>query len=119
MSIKGDVIAIGLAGAVLLAAGWYAKKKITDTAGDALQAINPLNNDNVFNKGFSWAYSGLGAHNSTSIGADVYDLTHPPTTTEEVKNLPMGAGTAVGIYQWATGSKGDQVNDFKKWWASW
>ncbi|WP_373986996.1 hypothetical protein [Duganella sp. BuS-21] len=28
MSIKGDVIAITIAGAVLLAAGWYAKKKV-------------------------------------------------------------------------------------------
>jgi hypothetical protein len=35
MSLKGDIIAVGLAGAVLLAAGWYAKKKAADAA-DAL-----------------------------------------------------------------------------------
>lgn len=33
MSIKGDLIAVGIAGAVLLAAGWYAKKKLEDAAG--------------------------------------------------------------------------------------
>lgn len=34
MSIKGDVIAIGVAGVVVLAAGWYAKKKIAGVASD-------------------------------------------------------------------------------------
>lgn len=30
MSLKSDLIVVGVAGLVLLAAGWYAKKKVSD-----------------------------------------------------------------------------------------
>jgi hypothetical protein len=39
MSIKGDFIAVGIAGVVLLAAGWYAKKKITGAVSGAGAAV--------------------------------------------------------------------------------
>jgi predicted phage tail protein len=39
MSIKGDVIAVGIAGVVLLAAGWYAKKKLESAVTDAGNAV--------------------------------------------------------------------------------
>lgn len=39
MSIKGDVIAVGIAGVVLLAAGWYAKKKLESAVTDAGSAV--------------------------------------------------------------------------------
>lgn len=39
MSIKGDVIAIGIAGVVLAAAGWYAKKKISGAVTGAGTAV--------------------------------------------------------------------------------
>lgn len=39
MSIKTDIIAVSIAGVVLLAAGWYAKKKLTGVAAGAVAEI--------------------------------------------------------------------------------
>lgn len=130
MSLKGDVIAVGVAGAVLLAAAWYAKKKAGEAADElarlaqqaldeAGHAINPFDEKNLASRAANSIYQAASPNNTGTIGTATYDIVHTPTTTEEVRNLPMGASTAVDIYQWATGSKGDQVNDFKKWWASW
>ena len=133
MSIKGDVIAVGVVGGVLLLAGWYATKKIGegmdklaqlpgavwDAAKEAAPYVNPADERNVVNTAVNSVYRSASPNNTGTLGTAVYDLWHPPTTTEGVRALPLGASTAVDIYQWATGSKGDQVNDFKKWWASW
>jgi hypothetical protein len=137
MSIKGDVIVLGVAGVVLVAAAWYAKRKIGaaadalaelpgmawDAAGAALPYLNPADARNIVNQGANGFYQIVTGDEVGTIGTKIYDIynqpTWTPTTTEEVRALPGGASVAVDLYQWATGSKGDQVNDFKKWWASW
>jgi hypothetical protein len=71
MSIKGDVIAVGLAGAVLLAAAWYAKKKIAAVA----PYLNPADERNVVNQAALGFYQSMTGSTGT-IGGDFYDATH-------------------------------------------
>lgn len=39
MSLRGDLIAAGVAGVVLLAAAWYAKKKVESVAAGAVDKV--------------------------------------------------------------------------------
>jgi hypothetical protein len=90
MGIKGDVIAIGIAGAVLLAAGWYAKRKlagaataISNAAQQALPYINPADRNNVAYSGVNALGGALTGDSSWSLGGWLYDISHGganPTT---------------------------------------
>lgn len=72
MSIKGDVIAVGIAGAVLFAAAWYAKKKIKDNVPN----VNPFDQNNVINKAANSLYQDVTGDKNGTIGTGLYDLAH-------------------------------------------
>ena len=69
--MAGAVVA-GLALAYALYKGAGA---VADVVGDAAQAVNPLNNDNVINRGFTSIYQGVTGSEGT-LGTDVYDIVH-------------------------------------------
>jgi hypothetical protein len=64
--------AAGLALAYMVTKG---AGKVVDMVGDAAQAINPQNNDNIINKGFTSIYQGATGSAGT-IGGDFYDAFH-------------------------------------------
>lgn len=125
MGLKGDIIAVGVAGAVLLVAGWYAKRKLTEAAGVVADAVapyvpyvNPASEANVVNQAamsfYQWA-SGSGG----TLGGDLYDATHGgalsngtfnPTSPNNVINRNVDS-----LYQWATGSNGTIGGDLYEW----
>lgn len=72
MSIKGDVIAVGIAGAVLFAAAWYAKKKVVENAPN----LNPFDEKNVINKAANSFYQDVTGDKNGTIGTGLYDITH-------------------------------------------
>jgi hypothetical protein len=131
-SLKEDAIIIAGIGLGVVAIAWYAKYKVgqvadgladgavqlwdkaTDSAGETVHYFNPWSDDAT---AYNDLYRYVGANNST-LGGDVYDLWHtgPHPTNEQVKALPMGAGTSLSIYQAITGSKGNQIDDFNNWW---
>ena len=85
MSVK--LIAYTAAAVALIAGGYYAYRKVTgvtsdalDAAGEALNAINPLNNDNVINTGAIDLYQKVTGSKGT-IGTDLYDWLNPDKST--------------------------------------
>lgn len=73
-------IIIGLAGfGVAVIALYYTKKSVTavtDGVKTAAQAVNPVNNDNIINKGVNAVF---GLDNKTeSIGTKIYDWVNEP-----------------------------------------
>jgi hypothetical protein len=90
MSIKGDLIAVGVAGAVLLAAGWYAKKKIGeagnaisagagqlwDAAKDATKYVNPTSDQNLAYQGASSLTRWLTGQETGDLGTIAWDFVH-------------------------------------------
>ncbi len=82
MSLKTDAIAVGIVGVILLAAGWYAAKKLKAVADVALPYINPADEQNVVNQaanGFFQAVTG----STTTIGGAIYE------TVETVRLAPQ------------------------------
>jgi hypothetical protein len=84
MSIKADVIAIGIAGAVLLAAGWYAKKKATQVAQDvknaavkALPYVDPTDSRNLAYSGVNALGGAISGSSGWTLGGWLYDVAHP------------------------------------------
>lgn len=123
LSTKNTVLLVG--GVVAVAAAVYfgraAIQKISQAGSDAADAVmdvvNPVKI--ITNAGASLAdiYTGL-ADNNTSFGADVQQYWNIPAnvTNEQVRDMPLGAGASMEVYQWLTGSKGNQVSDFNEWW---
>jgi hypothetical protein len=70
--MKQEIIKYSLIAVAAVVVFYVVKNK----AGDALNSINPANNDNVINKGFSAAYGALTGSSSGSIGSDAYDWLH-------------------------------------------
>lgn len=75
MSLKGDLIAIGIGGAILAAAAWYAKNKLEVVAPKVLAAVDPTNDQNIVNQTVTGFYQAVTGSNG-SIGGDIYDATH-------------------------------------------
>ena len=72
---KYVVIGAAAAGLGLAFVLYRGATKAAALAGDAAQAVNPLNNDNIFNQGATSLWQTL--FNSTgTIGGDIYDATH-------------------------------------------
>jgi hypothetical protein len=91
MSLKSDVIAVTIGGVVLLAAGWYAKKKAGELAEatvttlyDAAQYVNPVSDKNVAYQGASAFTRWLTGNQTGDLGTIVWDYVH--------KAEPTGAG---------------------------
>jgi hypothetical protein len=97
MSIKGDIIAVGLAGAVLLAAAWYAKRKIGAAADKVLPLVNPADERNVVNQAAQGFYQTLTGDTNGTIGTGIYDLTHTGGALENVSWWQaLNPGAALG-----------------------
>lgn len=64
-------------GAVVIGAIYYFKKDITDGVNSAGQAINPVNNDNIFNQGVLAVGQKITGDSNWSLGGWIYDVTHP------------------------------------------
>lgn len=64
----------GVAGAYFL--GKWIVKDAAGEVGKAAQAINPVNHDNVFNKGANSLYQAITGSSGT-IGTDIADWLHP------------------------------------------
>jgi hypothetical protein len=86
-----------LIGVLGLAVAMYALYQTKDTIKSAANAVNPLNNENVINKG---ANAIFGMDNKTeSIGTKIYDLLHPePKKMETVLASPVPK-KPVGIFK--------------------
>jgi hypothetical protein len=83
MSIKGDLIAVSVAGVVLLAAGWYAKKKagelattVGETLYDAAQYVNPVSDQNLAYQGASAFTRWLTGNTNGDLGTITWDYVH-------------------------------------------
>jgi hypothetical protein len=70
---------IGAGAAAVVLAVLLVKKGasvVGDAVGDAANAINPLNNDNIINRGFHSVYDAVTDGQGT-LGTDIYDALHP------------------------------------------
>lgn len=111
MSVKSDLIAVGIAGGVLLAAAWYAKRKLAQVAEDVAPYVNPADDRNLVNQAVTGFYQSV-TGSKGSIGGDLYDYWHPPRENAALNLLP-GAPYAVGFYQWLANTDSNQVADYQ------
>jgi len=127
MVIGAAVAGLALAFMVYKGAGKVVDKAV-DMAGDALQAINPLNNENIISQGAEAAYRG--ATGSTgSMGTDLYDVLHDGGMIDKGVDLfmPNKEGSIVQTVIRAPGAVGeyigtttyDNVQELKKWLGEW
>ncbi|MGZ8301211.1 MAG: hypothetical protein ACXW2U_00755 [Telluria sp.] len=107
MSVKNDLIAIGVVGVVLLGAAWIAKRKIAA----AVPYVNPADSRNVINQAVQGAYQGMTGSTGT-LGGDLYDYWHPSRNEQDLRAM-AGASFAVDFYQWLTNSNGNQIADYQ------
>ena len=88
MSLKADVMIVAGIAIAVFATGYYARKKIVDVGGTVLNAVNPLNNDNIINEGFTGFYQAVTGSTGT-LGTDIYDLKE--ATAWQLSKLPDSA----------------------------
>lgn len=103
-----------LIGVLGLAVAMYALYQTKDTIKSAANAVNPLNNDNVINKG---ANAIFGMDNKTeSIGTKIYDLLHPEPKKKETVLVSPLPKAPVGILRKSIdptlAEKKKQIDDF-------
>jgi hypothetical protein len=70
---------VGVALVVTCAIGgglFYAKHKAAQAVNDIGQAINPVNDGNIFNQGVLAVGRKLTGNNAWSLGGWIYDITH-------------------------------------------
>jgi len=70
---------VGLAAFAVVVVGavsYYAAKKAKETVNDIGSAINPINNDNVFNQGVLAVGQNLTGNKHWTLGGWIYDITH-------------------------------------------
>jgi hypothetical protein len=77
MSLKTDIIVVGVAGVVILAAGWYAKKKLGAALTTAAPYVNPLDSRNLAYSGVNAVGGALTGEAGFTLGGWIYDITHP------------------------------------------
>lgn len=61
-------------GAVGVAAAWYLKGKAVQAVKDAGQAINPVNNENIFYSGVNAVGEAVTGNPDYTLGGAIYDL---------------------------------------------
>lgn len=69
---NNQLIGIGVIGFLTL---WYLKNKATETVKDVGEAVNPVNQDNIFNRGFNGLYGAVTDGEGT-LGTDIADFFH-------------------------------------------
>jgi hypothetical protein len=70
---------VAVAGVVVIAVGgglFYAQRKAAQTVDDIGQAINPVNQDNIFASGVNAVGAKLSGNKYWSLGSWIYDITH-------------------------------------------
>jgi hypothetical protein len=63
---------VAVAAGVLLLGGWYVKRQAGEAVAEVAQAVNPVNRENVFNRGFNALYGAVTDGKGTA-GTDLYD----------------------------------------------
>ena len=69
----GMVAAVAVVGVVVV---YLAEKKAREAVGTVGQAINPVNNDNIFASGVDSVGAKLTGDENFKLGAWIYDITH-------------------------------------------
>ncbi len=75
--INGTSLMLGLAG--IAAAAWLLNrgaKAATEAVGTAAEAVNPVNNDNIFYQGVNAVGEKLTGRENFDLGTWIYDITH-------------------------------------------
>jgi hypothetical protein len=72
-SNTGAVLAIGLIGGFAI---YYTTKKANETIVTVGNAINPVNQDNIFNRGVNSVVQNLTGDDNQTLGGWIYDITH-------------------------------------------
>jgi len=108
MNITTDFKTVAALGVVIGVAIWFKKKGLS---------FNPVNPDNVINRGFHAVYDVLTDGKGT-LGTDIYDTLNDSEGNSRLNpanenNLVNTAAT--GIYQRLTGSKGSIGGDIYDW----
>lgn len=131
MSLKGDAIAVGIAGVVLLAAGWYAKKKAgeaadalaklaqegIDAAKKALPYVDPTDDRNLAYQGANGFYQAVTGDKVGTLGTGIYDATHEGGVLEnmdwwQLANPAAAVGGVIGNSIGKRWSPGTQIYDW-------
>lgn len=83
----GIVAAVAIAGLYLI--GRKIAGEVTEAAKDVGEAVNPLNHDNVFNRGFNAATGAVldPGNEDFSFGAWLWEVTHPEAVEAERQAL--------------------------------
>lgn len=87
MSLKEDAMLFAGGVAVIVLAAWYAKRKITQGAGElydwtaqtisnTVPYVNPADGNNVVNQGVNWFGALASGDKNFSLGTKLYDWTH-------------------------------------------
>lgn len=89
LNTKAGAVAVGLV--VLGGFAYLGAKKTRETAGEVGEAINPLNNDNVFASGVDAVGARLSGEANWSLGGWIYDVVNGSPAEQlqraEEKNL--------------------------------
>lgn len=74
---KNFLILAGGAVVVVLGLAWYTKKKITDTANAAGDAVNPLSDTNLANRAANALTQALTVKKDVTVGTSLFDWFNP------------------------------------------
>ncbi len=78
LNTKGGAVAVGVVGILII--GYIVKKQaetaIPEAAKAVGQAINPINEDNIFHAGVNAIGGYVSGEENWSLGAKIYDWTH-------------------------------------------
>ncbi|MDT0603483.1 hypothetical protein [Thalassotalea castellviae] len=89
---SGMIITAAGVGAIVL---YFAEKKLRAAAGEVGQAVNPLNNDNIFASGVNSVGASITGNQNWSLGGSIYELFNG--TSEELLNQKQTELTNVAI----------------------
>lgn len=96
-----------VAGAAAVVAAYLVVTKGTKVIGEAAQAVNPFNPENVINQGFHSVYSAVTDGQGT-LGTDLYDITHDGTFNP-VSDNNLAYRSANAWVEKLTGQKGQTL----------
>lgn len=96
MERKYLLIGAAAAGLVLGFAVLRGAKKVGEVVSDTAQAVNPLNNDNVFNRGFESIFNGV-------VGKPIYEVLDPGSLDVTSPNNLINRNVD-SLYKTVTGS---------------
>jgi len=115
-------IGAAVAGLAVAYMVYRSSKAVAGVVADAAEAINPLNNQNIINRGFTNIYQGVTGSEGT-LGTDIYDGFHggaldATSTNNAIYNAANSGWQAVGILDKdeTIGTKAyDIVDTIKSW----